>query len=966
MALRNPWAAPDGLDDLFAAHYPQLLKWAQQLVGHDRAAGEDLVHDTFVRLALREPDLRTVQNLEGYLFVTMRNVHLSQVRRRGARTMDTSLADYDSVAASLLAAGRHQDRHAAYEELFLVARYACLRKSSSKAASALILRFFHGYYPGEIARVLRATEQAVDARLRMARAEARAFVAAPDRIRAISDRQAPAPPVDWPRDDVDFVIALRRSVFDARTGECLTAQEFDRLYGETPADLLDTETFAHIVCCAACLDTVNQRFGFRPLKDRDPSDMLGRGGRNGPPSNGAASGSDPKTSLRTRLRDVLDDRPKELRIAVNGLFVGSQAVGGEISEQRLKILIPERVGFIEVFSEFGTCLLYLDVEAPPDGPAVHGHTVSLSGGRRLTARLEFHDAAPVLDVVYEDVRAAAISPTTPVLLAQPAAPISIWARWWAPVFRLRTLGFAGGALVLIGALWTWAMWSSPTVSAAEVLRTATVAEARDLPAAGTTTHRMLVLEDRRLPDAAVIRRQRIEVWQDGSRKLQARRLFDERSHIVAGIWSRSDGTRTVYHAADRPVVESTGAAPALTASNVWTHEPSAEEFAALIRPSMEPRVNVGVADYVLTYRPDPAPESGLLEATLTVAKSDHRATGVTFTIRDAGETHAFTLTETLIEHLPDATVLPQAFEPEPELLGVPTAPPTSSRLLVPAPAVVLPAPPSPMFNVLDQLELDATYRLHRSGLWIGQHADVRRTNGVIEVRATVATEPGKAALDQSFAELETNPAVHVDITVVAEPPAAPVTEPAATSLPAYETLQAFFGAIGPGAARDEAIRAFASRVTERLDAREERIRALNTLIGEWPEDRLRQVRIESVVTWQVMVQEHADAIRRDTELLRAELAPVFKVAAVIGDRRSRTVPPMSTVAAATDAARDISAAAAAQNAVLRAHFTPCAGAACGAPFDVDQLMQSFTALESAARRFSQFFLKLDRPSDPGR
>jgi len=335
-------------------------------------------------------------------------------------------------------------------------------------------------------------------------------------------------------------------------------------------------------------------------------------------------------------------------------------------------------------------------------------------------------------------------------------------------------------------------------------------------------------------------------------------------------------------------------------------------------------------------------------------------------IRDGGETHAFTLTETLIERLPDATVLPQAFQPEPELLGTPASLSAPVRPLAAAPSVSLPAPPPPALNVLDQLEIDATYRLHRAGVWIGQHADVVRTLSGIDVRATVGTDAGKTALDQSFADLVSNPAVRIDIAVLAEAPTALTAEPAAASLPAYGTLQAFFGTIGAGAARDEAIRAFASRVIERLDAREERIRALEALIREWPEDRLRQVRLESVVTWQVMVQEHADAIRRDTELLRAQLAPVFKVSAVIGDRRPGTVQPMSTISAATEAARAIAAAAAGESTALRTQFTACSSAPCGAPLDVDQLMQSFSVLESAARRFSQFFLKLDRPSDPGR
>jgi DNA-directed RNA polymerase specialized sigma24 family protein len=73
--------------------------WAQQLVGRNRAAAEDLVHDTFVRVALRKPDLDAIGNLDGYLFVTMRNVHLSQLRRQVTVARSRLALDYESVAA---------------------------------------------------------------------------------------------------------------------------------------------------------------------------------------------------------------------------------------------------------------------------------------------------------------------------------------------------------------------------------------------------------------------------------------------------------------------------------------------------------------------------------------------------------------------------------------------------------------------------------------------------------------------------------------------------------------------------------------------------------------------------------------------------------------------------------------------------------------------------------------------------
>ena len=101
------WPVPVSLDDVFVERYPQLVTQALQLTAGDRVAAEDLVHDTFVRLALRSLDPARVQNLDGYLFITMRNVHLSQVRRRVLQApVNVSAVDYESIADRLLAACR--------------------------------------------------------------------------------------------------------------------------------------------------------------------------------------------------------------------------------------------------------------------------------------------------------------------------------------------------------------------------------------------------------------------------------------------------------------------------------------------------------------------------------------------------------------------------------------------------------------------------------------------------------------------------------------------------------------------------------------------------------------------------------------------------------------------------------------------------------------------------------------------
>ena len=189
MAVLKRWPAAEGVDDLFVSQLRPARGLGPAARRPDRAAAEDLVHDTFLRVALRHPDAREIRDVDGYL--VRHDAERAPVAGPAAqRPAAQKWSRWPTTSRSRPACwrpARKQNRQAAYEELTLIARYACLRKATSKAASALILRFFHGYYPTEIARVLHATEPAVDVRLRIARAEARAFVAAPDRIRAIAE-----------------------------------------------------------------------------------------------------------------------------------------------------------------------------------------------------------------------------------------------------------------------------------------------------------------------------------------------------------------------------------------------------------------------------------------------------------------------------------------------------------------------------------------------------------------------------------------------------------------------------------------------------------------------------------------------------------------------------------------------------------------------------------------------------------
>lgn len=161
-------------EEMFLTHYEQMFEWALHLTGHDQARAEDLVHDVFVQLRLGSQDFAATENVEAYLFTVLRNLHRSQLTRAQRSPANPSLlVEYDSVAAGLQAL--HDDAGQRLEtlaELRAICQFVCVRKETAKAASALILHFFHGYYPGEVAALLCVSRPAVKELMRMARLSA--------------------------------------------------------------------------------------------------------------------------------------------------------------------------------------------------------------------------------------------------------------------------------------------------------------------------------------------------------------------------------------------------------------------------------------------------------------------------------------------------------------------------------------------------------------------------------------------------------------------------------------------------------------------------------------------------------------------------------------------------------------------------------------------------------------------------
>src|SRR5215470_7933621 len=168
---------PRAGENIFVEKYDRLHAWALQITERDQELAEDLLHDVFIQFTLNEPDLNKISNLDGYLYSMLRNLHLAKIRRETRNTLEQlSIVEYDSAEVGLRTVDL-RDQIQAQDDLRRVCQYACSRKQTAKPGSVLILRFFHGYYPEEIARVLRSPRPSIDTWLRFARKEGRACLA---------------------------------------------------------------------------------------------------------------------------------------------------------------------------------------------------------------------------------------------------------------------------------------------------------------------------------------------------------------------------------------------------------------------------------------------------------------------------------------------------------------------------------------------------------------------------------------------------------------------------------------------------------------------------------------------------------------------------------------------------------------------------------------------------------------------
>jgi len=955
----------DSLEAAFIKHYDWLIRWGLQFTNNDRARAEDLVQEVFAQFAFAHTDLSRVQDIPSYLYVTLRNTHVSAIRLAGrSHTHPQSIVEY-SVADKAVGASDPYSLYQTQDELRRVCQYACVRKQSSRAGSVLILRYFLGYHLSEVGAVLGGSSQAVRQCLRFARNEARLFLDTPGALKFIDRNQTVD--LDFPQTVCaagELPAKLRVAIFRSCQGECLASTSLRDLYAKGHIVKADNLTLAHIVSCPRCLDTANRALGLPLLAQRHPADALGpnnnwrgdqgggQSGGGGPVGNGIRlvrrvrakekkSGTAFLLQCQRRARELFEHYPTELLVSANGHILGSQSVTSETSRLRLDITITEPLSFVEVMSQENARLLVMTVEPPPNGEPTQARRVELSEGRDLEATLRYGHPWPMLEVVYHDPAfAAAAQPSTtdieklwevttaPLAATEVGGPresCQSTSKVQSSVKRQRTTLFnflhyikllnnplwyrpgfitAVISVLLIGAILFLRLNFTPSVTATNLLEQAGAAETAT---EGTelAIHRVINLEERLHHTQDVISRSRIEIWRDKQRDLTVRRMYDSKGELVAAeLAQHHSGTggnpsRLIYRPGREPQSESSGRnlQQAIENLELWQLEPSAIDYGELIGRSTAARVSEASNVYVISYEAPQGAGATVLQATLTLRKSDLHALEQSLLVQRAGETHDFLFVEASFARPPLREVAPGTFELYPELSKR-----VAGEVVTVRRADTISKSSSDTRSASaasPELEVQVAFLLDQFRMRFGDQVNLIRTaDGALEVNAIVDTENTRQEILRALAEVANHPALRIRISTASEAyerqqrqrsDRVIVREFTGSdeAIPTYADLHRYFseqeraGEAAKGGTSsspdrvDQAVRSFASRAVGHSRRALSHAMELQQLSSRFSVAELEALSPSARSRWFSLVRNHAEALRRELSLLSGELQPVF-------------------------------------------------------------------------------------------
>ncbi|HKU73426.1 MAG TPA: RNA polymerase sigma factor [Pyrinomonadaceae bacterium] len=957
-------------EELFLTKYVRLCDWALKLTQNDRERAEDLVHDLYVQLVHARPNLDAITNLDAYLYRTLYNLNISQLRRRANKQVQSlSVVDFDSAESSLRAADpreliRYQD------DLRQVCHYAAIRKESSKAGSALILRFLHGYFPREIALVMKCTREAVEERLRLARNEARQFLQNPTQLRFLlkpAETSVPAPRTGFVQPVDQLLLELRQQVFESRRGTCLHVSELKQLY--SPTGKLDHAKLSHLVSCPECLEETNQILDLPPLADRFPLDTIGidqpprssnnkrTGGGGGDGDGGGAGAEEQIHKFRWRAQQVLEQRPQSLRISINGNVAAEQLVTSDSCTQILSLNNLQEIEFIEVLSGQQTLLLMISLMDQPLSGILHSG-IAFSDDRRLDLSIDLDETSPRVEVVYRDRSAVSQAETASPRLVTASPPhllATTLAGTISKVFQQLKTAFrfvlnpaaitATVALILITVL-LFVRFSVPRVTAGELLDRATRVETTILENADLATHRTLSLETRR-SDRAELIKQRVEIWHSAKLGKTSRRIYDAAGKLNNGEWSQTNGAATIYQPGRSPesrVSAELAGDAIIEAGEYWRLDLSARSFRALLKNSDSIVVTEEPTSYLLTFNANKP--AVITHATLRIYKQPTRSVEQTLILTQNGVTSEVHFIETGFEQRSLDAVPQSAFEPDKEFGNTGASsrsPERDASKTVNTPEAVASV----------ELEIEVTYLLNRIKANLGEQISVSRTpGGALRVEAVTETQSRKAEILQALEPVRHNPAVLIDVSTLAEAARRADTtsdtkknidrevEVADSSGPSDSELRTYFMSRVPPDAVDSEIRKFTQAVMSNSRQAVLRASALQKLVQRFSASDVQSLSSDAREKWSSMIREQIIGYQRAVAAVRNDLRRIYPAAG------------STTAIASAGSIQEVSAQllriSFRNDDVIRRAFTVAEGNSGSASFSVE-LWQSLAEAEQLAR-----------------
>lgn len=147
-------------DAMFRRYAPRIHATALRLTGNWDDA-EDVLQETFIRLAAKAGTIRRGEALRAWLYRTAVNLSTDHLRaRRKTVSLDTADAQAAAVVAVLSLRDEAERREAGRRELMMQQIEALVPRLPERQGAVFVLRRFQGLSHREIAEVLKCSEAA--------------------------------------------------------------------------------------------------------------------------------------------------------------------------------------------------------------------------------------------------------------------------------------------------------------------------------------------------------------------------------------------------------------------------------------------------------------------------------------------------------------------------------------------------------------------------------------------------------------------------------------------------------------------------------------------------------------------------------------------------------------------------------------------------------------------------------------